>query len=69
LNLVYNPVGAFLPPRKQQSKRIFARIESALRHFVQQSVHDYEYADCALSRLAAAQRQRRRVYAKARRRF
>jgi radical SAM/Cys-rich protein len=57
LNLVYNPVGAFLPPSQTAIEADFRR------------EHDHEYADRAVSRLAAAFEKRRKLYDEARQRI
>ncbi len=55
LNLVYNPVGAFLPPEQSAIEADFRReLKNRFDIFFNNLLYDYEYADCALSRLAAA---------------
>ena len=63
LNLVYNPLGPFLPPRAGKARsRLQARARQPFRHRVQSPVHAGEHADRALRLDARVARQVRGVH-------
>lgn len=58
LNLVFNPVGAFLPPQARSHRGpVSERITTQARCGVYPSVHHYQYADQPVSRVPGGQRQ------------
>ncbi len=58
LNLVYNPVGAFLPPDQSAIEADFKReLKSRYDIVFNQFIHDYKYANCPLFRLVTAHKK------------
>ena len=67
LNLVYNPVGAFLPPAQETIEKDFKReLKERYDIVFQRFVCDHQYAYREIPRLAASKRKRRKVHEEAR---